>query len=300
MDTQNLKAFQAVAEKESFSEAADTLFLTQPAVSKRIAALEQQLNCRLFDRIGRRVTLTEAGRALLPRARQILLEVADTQRLISDLSGEVKGTLSLATSHHIGLHRLPPVLREFARTYPDVRLDLDFLDSEKAYDEVVHGRYDLAIITLAPDTAALRDIKIDSRIHSHIIWPDKLRFVASPEHPLTQQRDLELEDLSRYPAILPDINTYTTKLIKHLFDDQGMDLEITMATNHLDTIKMMVSIGLGWGVLPDTIIDQQLQPLKIGRLNIARKLGCIYHSERSLSNAAHAFLRLLQDHAEPS
>jgi len=111
MDMANLSAFIAIAETGSFSGAGERLHLTQPAISKRIAGLEQQLDVRLFDRLGREVTLTEAGRALLPRAYQILNVLDDTRRALTNLTGEVSGRLTLATSHHIGLHRLPP--REF-------------------------------------------------------------------------------------------------------------------------------------------------------------------------------------------
>ena len=111
MDLNSLNTFIAIAETGSFSEAGERLHLTQPAVSKRIAALEQQLNARLFDRVGREVNLTEAGRALLPRAYQLLNVLDDTRRALNNLTGEVSGRLVLATSHHIGLHRLPPLLR---------------------------------------------------------------------------------------------------------------------------------------------------------------------------------------------
>ena len=153
MDLANLNAFIAIAETGSFSGAAERLFLTQPAISKRIASIEQQLKLRLFDRLGREVSLTEAGRALLPRAYQILNVLDDTRRALNNLNGEVSGRLTLATSHHIGLHRLPPLLREFTRTYPKVALDIQFLDSEVAYEEILHGRAELAVITLAPETS---------------------------------------------------------------------------------------------------------------------------------------------------
>jgi len=136
VDTANLSAFLAVADSGSFSRAAEQLHITQPAVSKRIALLEQQLDARLFDRIGRHVTLTEAGRALKPRAELVLQTLTDTRRALGKLSGQVRGRLSMATSHHIGLHRLPPVLRRFTKAYPGVALDIDFLDSEVAYDQV--------------------------------------------------------------------------------------------------------------------------------------------------------------------
>ena len=119
MDIAALKAFIAVADSGSFSLAAEQLFLTQPAISKRVSALENELEARLFDRIGRSVSLTEAGQALLPRARNILLNLEDSVRALSNLSGEVHGTLRFGTSHHIGLRRLPPVLKAFVQAYPD-------------------------------------------------------------------------------------------------------------------------------------------------------------------------------------
>jgi DNA-binding transcriptional LysR family regulator len=286
MDTQHLQAFIAIAETGSFSAAAERLHLTQPAISKRIALLEEQLGTALFDRIGRHISLTQAGASLLPTAIHILQEVAAARRAIADLNGGVRGNLSIATSHHIGLHRLPPYLRDFSREYPEVKLDLHFLDSEQAYHEILQGRFDLAVVTLAHD--------LDLRVAADVIWQDQLRFVSAPNHPLASADKLALTDLTPYQAIMPDINTYTTRLIKNLFDQQQQTLDITMVTNHLDTIKMMVGIGLGWGVLPETMIDVELRVLPVQHPPLTRRLGCIYHRQRSLNNAARAFLQALK------
>jgi DNA-binding transcriptional LysR family regulator len=286
MDTQHLAAFIAIADTGSFSAAAYQLNLTQPAVSKRIALLEEQVGSPLFDRIGRSVSLTEAGMLLLPRARTILQEVTTARRAIADLSGAVGGNLSVATSHHIGLHRLPPYLRQFLKQYPEVKLDLHFLDSEQAYQEVLQGRFDVAIVTLSQEQ--------DARVVAEPIWQDNLCFVAAKNHRLAQAKSLQLAELTPYQAILPDTNTSTTRLIKTLFDQQQQPLEITMVTNHLDTIKMMVSIGLGWGVLPATMISDEIATLPVKHPPLLRTLGCIYHRQRTLNNAAHRFLTLLK------
>ncbi|WP_347329550.1 LysR family transcriptional regulator [Marinimicrobium locisalis] len=287
MDTQHLQAFVAVAETGSFSAAGQRLHLTQPAVSKRIATLEQQLDSPLFDRVGRQISLTHAGLSLLPNAKRILQEVADAERAITDLRGEVRGRLSIATSHHIGLHRLPPTLRHFTERYPDVKLDLHFLDSEQAYEEVLQGRFDLGIVTLAPEP--------DPRMTEEVIWRDHLYFAAAHNHPLAAHDTVTLEDLSPWQAILPDTNTYTTGLIQALFSERGLPLSVGMVTNHLDTLKMMVSIGLGWGVLPQTLLgDGQVQVLTTEQPMITRNLGAIHHRQRSLNNAARVFLQLLK------
>lgn len=285
MDLATLNAFIAIAELGSFSEAAERLHLTQPAVSKRIASLEQQLNVRLFDRLGREVSLTEAGRALLPRAYQILNVLDDTRRALTNLSGEISGRLTLATSHHIGLHRLPPLLRAFTRAHPQVKLDIQFLDSEVAYEEVLHGRAELAVITLAPDTR--------EPVHAVAVWDDPLDFVAAPEHPLARSEAISLADVALHPAVFPGGNTFTHHIVRRLFEAQGLTPNIAMSTNYLETIKMMVSIGLAWSVLPRTMLDEQVARLPLPGIQLSRQLGYISHTERTLSNAARAFMQLL-------
>lgn len=285
MDTQTLKAFLLVAETGSFSAAAEQLNLTQPAVSKRVATLEQQLDRSLFDRIGRRVSLTEAGTALLPHAKLIRQSLIHAEQSVRDLSGEVGGRLSLATSHHIGLHRLPRVLRDFHGRYPGVKLDIDFMDSEQAYEQVLHGRTELAVITLAPEA--------DSSILATPVWPDPLDFLVAAEHPLADSARLSLRELSRYPVILPGLNTYTGRIVKRLFDQRKLDLDIAMSTNYLETIRMMASIGLGWTVLPRSMGSAPLRALKVDVETPQRQLGYIYHRGRSLSNAAQAFVEAL-------
>lgn len=290
METQSLHAFCAVADTGSFSEAAEKLHLTQPAVSKRIANLEQQLDCKLFDRIGRSVGLTEAGQTLLPRANKILREMEETRRLISDKSGEISGTLNMATSHHIGLHRLPPVLRQFSEQYPKVKLAIDFIDSEKATEKILHGQLELAVVTLAPQK--------HEKMVSQRVWSDPLICVVAKEHSLNTGKPLKLSDLSGHPAILPDLSTFTGQILKRQFDQFQLPLDVSMATNYLETIKMMVSIGLGWSVLPESLIDSQLVALDVEKLDVSRELGCIYHQGRSLSKAAQAFIQALEDASE--
>lgn len=285
MDTQNLKAFLLVAETGSFSVAAQKLHLTQPAVSKRIAQLEEQLNVSLFDRIGRTISTTEAGEALLPHARAVQLELQAAQQSVRDLSGEVRGRLRLATSHHIGLHRLPPVLSFFSKAFPAVQLDIDFMDSEQAYELTLHGEVELAAVTLAPVPVA--------NIVTRTIWPDPLDFMVQQGHALTRKKQLTLQDLSQHPAILPGLNTYTGQIVKSLFDQNSLPMKVAIATNYLETIRMMASVGLGWTVLPRSMRDASLDTLPIHEAHIERTLGIVHHEGRSLSRAARAFIDAL-------
>jgi DNA-binding transcriptional LysR family regulator len=290
VDTQALKAFLLVAETGSFSAAAQKLHLTQPAVSKRVAQLEAQLNVSLFDRIGRAVTMTEAGQALLPHARTVQQELKAAEQSVRDLAGEVRGRLRLATSHHIGLHRLPPVLSFFSKAYPEVALDIDFMDSEQAYDLTLRGEAELAVVTLAPSPVA--------NIITRAIWADPLDFMAQRGHALASVKKLDLAQLSKHPAILPGLNTYTGQIVKNLFDQRNLPVEIAIATNYLETIRMMSSVGLGWTVLPRSMLDASLTTLPVRDASIARSLGVVHHESRSLSRAARAFIDALQEFAD--
>ncbi|MFP4137573.1 MAG: LysR family transcriptional regulator [Halomonas sp.] len=292
MDTQSLQAFLAVAESGSFSRAAEQLHLTQPAVSKRIAALESQIDARLFDRIGRRVGLTEAGRVLLPRARQILVMVDDSRRALSNLEGSVRGSLTLATSHHIGLHRLPPLLRRYTREHPEVRLDLHFLDSEEAYQGVLDGALEMAVVTLAPHP--------DPQLVAVPVWIDRLCFVCAPDHPLARRGPLALVELCAFDAVLPGPLTFTRGLIESRFAAAGLRLPVALSTNYLETLKMMTAIGLGWSLLPERLVAGELHELAIDHPPIHRPLGYLVHRSRTLSNAASAMLEALEAAREPA
>jgi len=287
MDTQSLKAFIAVADQRSFSAAAEQLFLTQPAVSKRIAQLESQINTRVFDRIGRQIHLTEAGQVLLPRARAILRDMEEAALLMANLGETVSGRLRIGTSHHIGLHRLPNVLRRYSRAYPAVQLDLHFIDSEEAWEGVLHGDLELGVVTLPPEP--------DPRATTRVVWEDPLVFMAAPDHPLAQQSRVPLKALTRYSAILPSPATFTRRIVERLFARQDLRLDISMSTNYLETIRMMVAIGLGWSVLPATMLDEDLVSLPVTAPLPVRHLGCVVHPSRSLSSAATRFLDLLTD-----
>lgn len=289
MDTQWLQAFVAVAESGSFSQAAEHLHLTQPAVSKRVAALEERTGNKCFDRIGRQVALTEAGRTLLPHARKVLRELEDSQRALSRLSDGVSGRLSIGTSHHIGLHHLPPLLRQYAQQYPKVDLDIDFMDSEQAIHSVEQGRLELAIVTLPPEPVA--------RLNSLLVWPDPMAIVVAPTHPLATEKQVAVEDLSLHPALLPDTQTYTHDIVRRMLAERGVTPRVRLATNYLETLKMLVSVGLGWSALPVTMTDDHVLALNVPGISIARELGVVWHARRSLSRAAEALLDILKSEA---
>ena len=202
----NLAAFEAfvkVMETGSISLAADQLFITQPAVTKRIHSLEEYFGVKLFESAGRGVQATHAAHSLLPKVKNWLNELGDIHYTLSHEQGQVQGKLKIGTSHHIGLHHLPSHLRRYVQEYPDVTLDVHFVDSEQAHEQVIAGDLELAFLTLPP--------RGDARLNYVTIWNDPLVFVVAPFHPLAQQKNLCLEDLLDYPSLLPSSQTYTSQ-----------------------------------------------------------------------------------------
>lgn len=285
MDIQNLQAFIAVFEQQSFSKASESLNLTQPAVSKRIAVLEQDYGTRLFDRIGKSIILTEAGQILLPRARNIIEEIKLSHQSIQGLSGQLRGELKLATSHHIGLHRLPPVLRAFSSAHENVELDLHFMDSEQACEMIENGQLELAIVTLPRSPS--------KHLLTQLIWHDPLVVVVGKTHALASKKSIRTEDLIQLPAILPSHETFTRSMIEQQLSLKKMP-PIALETNYMETIKMMVSIGLGWGVLPKSMIHNELIEFEIEGVNMSRELGAVFHRNRTLSSASLAMMAVLE------
>ena len=284
----NLAAFEAfvkVMETGSISLAADHLFITQPAVTKRIHSLEDYFGVKLFESAGRGVQATHAAHSLLPKVKGWLNELGDIHHTLSHEQAQVQGKLKIGTSHHLGLHHLPHHLKEYVQQFPNVKLDVHFVDSEQAHEQVLAGDLELAFLTLPPEG--------DDRLSYVTIWNDPLVFVAAPFHPLADKQNLQLEDLIQYPSLLPAAQTYTSQITLAEFEKQGLKPKITMSNNPLESIRMLVSIGLGWSVLPKTLVSDDLKQLDI-KLEMNRQLGMVWHPGRTQSKAVKELIKMMK------
>jgi DNA-binding transcriptional LysR family regulator len=295
MDMPSIDTFITVAKKQSFSLTAEALYLTQPAISKRISSLETELNCKLFDRVNKKVLLTEAGRLFLPRAQRIIDEYKSSKNSLAQIGDVISGELLMATSHHIGLHHLPPVLKNYVSQFPQVDLNLNFMDSESACQAVENAEIELAVITLPNQPINnLKQIKV---------WTDPLCIAVHNNHFIIKKnssdknilklnhKDLQL--LEKLPAILPEKGTYTRELLDNFFAEFNIKPQVKLSNNFLETIKMMVSVGLGWSVLPQTLIDNSLTRIDIPGYTAERSLGIVTHKARSLSQPAKKMIDLI-------
>jgi DNA-binding transcriptional LysR family regulator len=163
------------------------------------------------------------------------------------------------------------------------------VDSEQACQAVDRGELELAVVTLPesqPETLALETL-----------WLDPLDFVAAPDHPLSGEARIEVAELAQWPAILPAANTFTRRIVAAALRPSGTQLRIALETNYLETIKMMVSVGLGWSALPRTMNHGELAVLPVAGVRLQRRLGLVTRVGRTPANAAGAFVEIAREQA---
>ncbi|MDO4426487.1 MAG: LysR family transcriptional regulator [Moraxella sp.] len=286
MNTTNLITFATVMQTGSISGAAEKLYITQPAVSKRIKNLEDEFGVVLFDTIGRGIIPTESAHQLLPHAKRWIDDYETCKATLQHNQEVATGRLVIGTSHHIGLHHLSGVLKRFVQNYPTVQLEVHFLDSEEAHKAVLDGDVALAFLTLPPT--------FDRRLNYHTLWSDPLYFVTGALSPLAQKTNVTLATLAHYPAILPAANTFTSQITLAEFAKHNLRPYATMNTNPLESIRMLVSVGLGWSVLPQTLINQDLVKIEMKEeVELQRHLGMVTNPNLTRSASAQALVEML-------
>lgn len=290
MNFYQLTYFKKVSETRNISRAAEELLITQPAVSKQIRALEEELGERLFDRIGKKVLLTRAGDILYAHADRILRSIQEAKTAVRDISKECSGELVVGTSDHISLHRLPDVLKSYIAAYPKVDLKLRCHRSETILDMVNKNLVDLGVITLPSSVRGLI---------SKVIWDDPMSLVFPGNHPLSSLKTIKLKDVVPYGMILPESDTTTRKMIDAAFLKKNLPMNVTMEVAYIETIKVLVKVGLGISVLPDKAVEDEaaagtLIKAAIQDARFSRSLGVLYLKDKFLSRPVTEFLSCLE------
>ena len=288
-----LRILSAIVNEGSFKKAADSLYVTQPAVSLQIQNLEKQLEVTIFDRGGRKAELTEAGGLLLKYCERILNDCQEACRALEDLQNLKGGSLIVGASQTTGTYLMPRMIGLFRNKYPDVSVQLEIHSTRRTGWNVANGKIDLAIIggELPTELNDLLDVVPYKT--------DELALVIPINHHLSKQKELSKEDLYKLSFIVLDSKATTRKVEDKLLTRSGLDvhrLKIDMELNSLEAIKNAVQSGLGASFLPVVSIEKELEsgtihkPL-IGDLEVNRELRLISHPSRYRSRASEAFRR---------
>lgn len=286
-----LRILKAIASEGSFKRAADSLYVSQPAVSLQVQNLERQLDVPLFDRGGRRAQLTEAGHLLLSYGEKILSLCQETCRALEDLQNLQGGTLIVGASQTTGTYLLPRMIGMFRQKYPDVAVQLHVHSTRRTAWSVANGQIDLAIVGGEIPTELLEALDVVPYA------TDELALILPPSHPMVQQETIQKEDLYKLQFISLDSQSTIRKVIDQVLSRCGIDtrrLKIEMELNSIEAIKNAVQSGLGAAFVSVSAIEKELQmgvlhKSQMEEVVVTRVLSLICNPNRYRSKAAEAF-----------
>ncbi len=293
MELAQLEAFVQVAHHRSFSRAADALFLTQPSVTARIQSLERELGERLFERTGRSVTLTDAGRAFMAHAQRALTSVQEGTDAIEAVRHGDVGSIRLGASSSIATYVLPGVLSRFRQARPRVHIHLKTGTSEDTIERLLAGDVNVAICRLTQHP----------EIESTHLYNDDLSLVVSPQHPFAKRGKVAVQEASKEPFLFFERSSNYHGIVYAMFLRAGVVPESVMELDSMETTKHMVEAGLGIAILPDVSIEHEISDARLIRVEILgmeqppqREVGVHVLRNRQPAPPVRDFLKLL--HAE--
>lgn len=287
MNPTHLEAFRAVVQTGGFGKAAEQLFVSQPAVSAQVAALEADLGARLLDRLPRGAVPTAEGRVLFDYSQRLAALEDETRGALAELAGLTRGRLSVGASTTIGVYLLPSLLGAFRRDYPGIQLSAVIDNSEVVERRLSDGSLDLALTEGdAPEAAGL-DVRVFRR--------DELVVIAHPESPIARLKRPAARHMRGVPMILRERGSGTREVVEHALKTAGIEVESTLTLGHTEAIKRAVAAGLGIAVVSALAVSEadDLALVRPTGLRLKRPLYLLTRTDRTLSPAAARFVELL-------
>ncbi len=279
-----LKVFESVARHLNYTRAAEELHLTQPAVSMQVKQLEDQLGIALFEQLGKRIHLTEAGREALAYARTITQQLDELEGILNRLKGLSGGRLRIAVATTAN-YFIPTLLGTFSRRYPDVTVSLDITNRETLLRDLSENTVDLVIMGQPP-------AELD--VEAQAFMDNPLVVVAPPDHPLAGKKRIPLSRLQEETFLVRESGSGTRIAMERFFAGRGMRLKTGMEVGSNEAIKQSVQAGLGLGLLSRATIGQELALKRLVVLDIAefpimRHWYVVHRRGKRLSAPAEAF-----------
>ena len=288
IDSRQLRAFAILARTGSFTLAAKELYLSQSAVSHSMKALEQDVGCRLLDRLGKKVCLTQAGEQLLQSAEKILDEMTIARLSLLELGKWGRGRLRIGASTTACQHILPAVLREFKESFPQTIITIHPGDAEEAVELLRNNRIDLALV-LEP--------KREEQLDFQLLFTDEMVFLLSPLHAWAQQQHVVQAEIPRQNYILYSKNSYTFRVVEHYFREDEIVLNTFIELGSMEAIKELVKLGLGISIVAPWIAGKELEEkslvaMPLGRRKLRRTWGIMHWRNKRLTLAEETFIGL--------
>lgn len=290
LDSRQVRAFCVLARAGSFTQAARELHLTQSAVSHSMKALESDVGCRLFDKMGKKLVLTQAGEQFLHHANKILQEMETARESLAQLGKWGRGRLRLGATISACQHVLPTVLREFKESFPEHNITVEPGDTPALVSALLRHRIDLAL-SLEPEN--------DPQLEFYPLFTDELHFVVGVLHPWAKSRRVERDEIPLQNYILYNKGSITFRLIQDYFRQEGMVLNTIMELGSMEAIKELVKLGLGVSIVTPWIANKEIDEgsvvaLPLGRRKLRRRWGILCWRGKRLNLAEETFMGLCE------
>lgn len=288
-----LQVFEAAARLGGYTRAAQTLHLSQPAVSMQIRQLEEQAGMPLFDQIGKKIHLTDAGRTLYHHAQSILAQVQEAQLELEEMRGVRRGQLNITVASTAN-YFAPRLLAAFCQRHPEVKVSLDVSNREHILELLNETDKDLAIMGRPPEA---------SDLVAHPFMENPLVVIAAPNHPLAEQRNIPLARIAEETFISREAGSGTRMATERFFDEAGTRLATAMEMSSNEAIKQAVQAGLGLGVVSVHTLEMELALERLVILDvqgfpIRRYWYAVHRQGKRFSTVAQAFLNFVMEEAE--
>jgi DNA-binding transcriptional LysR family regulator len=257
MADRRLQVFHTVARLLSFTKAAETLHMTQPAVTFQVRQLEEHFNTRLFDRTHNRISLTEAGKRVFEYSDRIFELYSEMEHAVREMTGDVSGILMIGASTTIAEYMLPALLGDFKKKYPDVNLQLKVSNSDGIVHMVENNVIDLGVV---------ESPVLNKNLVVEVCRVDQLVAVVSPNHPLAGKDTVTIGELLEYPYICREEGSGTREVISEYMTEQGIhngQVHLTMELGSPESIKGAVEAGMGVSIISSATVQKEL---KLGTL----------------------------------
>jgi DNA-binding transcriptional LysR family regulator len=294
MDMKHLETFCKVAETGSFSRAGEAIYLTQPTVSGHIASLEQEVGLRLFDRLGRRVALTNGGQIFYRYAKEILKLRAEALNAIYEFSHLLRGRITIGGSTIPGEYFLPKVMGRFQTEAPGISISLVIADSQQIIDMLRAGEIEVGTVGMRFEGEG---------IDAYPLFRDRVIICASAQHPLAVKREISWEELRVAPLLIREKGSGTRKAFEQHVAAAGLrmdDFRIVGEMGSSTAVKEGVKAGIGLGIISDLAVREDIegggiQEVRVqGQGTIERAFFAVVPAGRDLSPPARRFLEFLQ------
>jgi len=290
MQVETLKAFCDLVETKSFTRAAELNFVSQSAVSQQLRALERRFEQRLVERgAGLGVEPTAAGKLLYAEGKAILARLQALEERLREPTGAMSGTVRVATVYSVGLHALPPYVKQFLREHPQVQIQVEYSRTDRVVEACLAGDIDLGIVAFPKRRPKLEVIPLRE---------EELVLVVSPEHRLARRHQTSLGALRGEAFVAFDRSVPTRRYIDRALRKHDAQVRITTEFDNIETIKRSVEAGLGVSIVPEAAVKNEVRAgtlvaLTLSDERLTRPVGIIHRRRRELTIPAQAFAELL-------